>query len=682
MLHLKVTPVVGLPQFTGWSQVAENTTSANSRLICVFAVSGKHSGNVGRDISEQIADFYFYDVEQLHEFIEKLIFYVHENGCKLYISCAFISGSNSIFLTYGGSVFLKRGENAGQILASQDELKLVQGKYNPKDVYVLTTFQATQFLNEIEQKFIQGFDVDIIITSIVPGLHAQHDSSLSAIVFVTKEKQLISAEADKLNEENSPIIQAESELEGDIVKGMLFQSPKISLDVETKDINLENTKLGSISKKMVEILVRNAKRASSILIKFFLLFLKKIISLLKSIDISKIFYFFKSLRERGIKDIFREKTNLDEKKNKVSFVKLFIISIVIFSIVGIVFVFIYARKNEENKIYSLLAPSVEQVSSAQNLLDSDPIKSRAMVLETLTILQNLKNENSSSTAVYIINEQIQSTSDLYEQISGKEELQELNIFYDLRLVKSDYIATDIDLRENTAVLLDSEKKQIIVLDLNTKRVDVKDFSSFDSVKDLSFNDSSSYVLADGIQSFDISGSDEIEEIRSLGDSNRSANFINAYERFVYVINPDKRNIYRYAKDEEGKYSDPVGWMKSATGIKYDEVTSFSIDGDVWLTTSDGQIKKFTSGREENFEIRGLIENFNSSLIAYTNVVLKNLYILEPDNNRLVVSTKEGDFIQEFKSESLASVTTFAVSEEKNKVYAVSGSIIFELNLDK
>ena len=55
MLQLKVTPIVGLPQFTGWSQVVESTNSVSSRLICVFAVSGKHAGTVGRDVNQKIS---------------------------------------------------------------------------------------------------------------------------------------------------------------------------------------------------------------------------------------------------------------------------------------------------------------------------------------------------------------------------------------------------------------------------------------------------------------------------------------------------------------------------------------------------------------------------------------------------------------------------------------------------
>ena len=236
MIRLKVTPVVGLPQFTGWSQVAESTTSASTRLVCVFAISGKHAGNVGRDVSDKISDFYYYDIEQFHEFIEKIVEFAEENDCKLFISCALINGSKSIFATRGGSVFLKRKEKVGQILFSKDETKIVGGSYTKDDVFVLTTYQASQFLNEIEQKFSQGFDVDIIITSVVPGLHAQTDSSLSAIVFIN---QTHSNEKLQKNKEFSSVE----------VESTTDDIPKVTTEIEKEP----NKEVGKDYDKRLEI---------------------------------------------------------------------------------------------------------------------------------------------------------------------------------------------------------------------------------------------------------------------------------------------------------------------------------------------------------------------------------------------------------------------------------------------
>jgi len=304
------------------------------------------------------------------------------------------------------------------------------------------------------------------------------------------------------------------------------------------------------------------------------------------------------------------------------------------------------------------------------------------MIESISSLEKLKKDNKDSSAVSLIEDQLVRASEIYEEISGKEELDKLDVFYDLRLVKSDYIANDIDTNGEQLVLLDSEKKQVINLNISTKKVGVRDFSDFDQVRDLSVNNNVVFVLSDGIKSFELEEGSKINEVRGLGDSNRNAVFINSYDRFVYVLSPDKRNIYRYSNDGEGVYSEPIGWMTSATGLKYDEITSFSVDGDIWFSTSEGQIRKFSGGKESGLEIRGLEDPFSSSIKVFTNGNQENIYVLESDKNRIVVLSKEGEFKREIKSVSFSTVGSIAVSEKLNKIFAVSGSIIFEVNLSE
>ncbi|MBU0974864.1 hypothetical protein KKD03_04145 [Patescibacteria group bacterium] len=648
MIRLKVTPVVGLPQFTGWSQVAESISSVSTRLISVFAISGKHAGNVGRDVSDKISDFYYYDIEQLHEFVQDLVEFVKENDCELFISCALISGKNSVFVTKGGSVFLKRKEKIGKILFSQDQIKIVKGSYTNDDVFVLTTFQATQFLNEIEQKFSQGFDVDIIITSVVPGLHAQTDSSLSAIVFIN---QFLEGEDDDekhtKNQEvkNEPSLEASIEVDETDDLDNQVGDFKISTDLPKNLVNY-------LSKLKLVVSRSEIFSKVGIFIKFFF---KRSISIFKQIKIKEFFSNIKSIK----------------RKKLVSMV------IAVLFVIGVIFSFVISNKNEAEKINSLMIPIQERIDLAQQQLITDPISAREIVQEAISSLEKLHKENSESSAIKLIDEKINQTSDFYNEISGKKEMSELDVFYDLRLVKSDYIANDVDVNNDKLVLLDSEKKQIIVLDISTKKVEVKDFSSYENASDLAVNENEVFVLSDGLKSFELADNSEIKTVRELGDSNRNAIFINAYDRFVYVINPEKREIYRYSKGDDG-YSDPIGWMQSATGLKYDKITSFSIDGDIWFSTIDGQIKKFASGREEGFITRGLNEEFSSSIKIFTNINQENIYVLEVDKNRIVIFSKDGEFKREIKSVSLSTVKEIAASEELNKIFAVSGSIVFEI----
>jgi hypothetical protein len=671
MLQLKVTPVVGLPQFTGWSQVAESAVSVSVHFILVYAVSGKHAGNVGRDISEKVSDFYFYDVEQVHDFLQQLIVFAHSQECRIYFSCAVLGRDKSIFATYGGSIFLKREEKSGKILSSDFAVQIVEGTYVENDIFVLTTLQADQFLNEIQLKFKQGYDVDIIITSIVPGLHAQDDSSLSAIVFLDKEKK----ESLDTNDSTSFI-----ELEEEISKTKSNTNDNGSL----ADVSFELDSISvpasiiSFKSKTVSFLKKVASRLLTFcfgilnLIKnLFMIIWSKI----RNIDLTKI-------KNRDFKSIFlRKKQYISEDKPNKNLLK-FVLAILILLIISGVFGFYnYQNKKELDRLSLLLDPINIEVNLAKETIESDPIQARETISSLIEKLSTLENENKDSTAVKIFSTTKQELSVYLESISGREELQELDIFYDLRLAKSDFISTGIDISKNKLVLFDTEMKQILLLDHDTKQVLVRDLSQRETLISAVLKDETVVTLVDGIYKFpaDLDSQTELEEVRSLGDSNKTATLLDAYDRFVYVVNPTKRNIYRYSETEDG-YSEPVGWMKSVTGLKYDDLLSIAVDGDVWLTTSDGQLKKFSSGREETISLRGLTVPFKEDIYVYTNENLQNLYVLDSANNRVVLLSKDGDFIKEYKSVSLGAASNIAVSEELKKIFVVSGSIIYQVSL--
>lgn len=678
MLRLKVTPVVGLPQFTGWSQVAESTVSPTARLICVYAISGKHAGNVGRDISQTISNFYFSDVEQFHEFLQSIIDMAHQNECKIFLACALIGRTTSAFTTYGGSIFLKRGSKVGKILSSETEIRILQGNYDKNDVFVLTTSQADQFLSEIEIKFVQGYDVDIIITSVVPGLHAQVDSSLSALVFITKddaseEESLVETELVVEPELEARTEEKEYAFTVEETRKVAEQNNSKQESIPMVAMSITDTKIGeSITKNKQQLkslflsLVRASKSVWYLLVSLLAFVIKVIISTARVLK-----------NRRQLSEL--NGSDLDESLPRKTKIKLFLVGILgLVALVTLVVVF-KVRANEKERMENVIAPVVTDFEVARKLADSDPIVAREMLATVQVKLEKIGAENSGSSALSLVESTSKEVRDFLTSISGKKELTELTIVYDLRLVKSDFIASGIDLTDKSLLLFDKDKKESVFLDLGSKQVAQRSFTDRGELTDMVIVDSVVYLLSDGVYSYPVHTVDTLDEVKGVGDSNENATFINAFDRFVYVVNPEKRNVFRYSKSDEG-YSDPVGWMKSATGLDYTSITSFSIDGDVWLTTKDGQIKKFTSGREEQFALRGLTDPFENEIYLYTSSSLAYLYVLDPSKNRVVVLSKNGDFMTEYKSVSLASATDLAVSEEAMKAYVISGSLVYEIEL--
>jgi hypothetical protein len=267
-------------------------------------------------------------------------------------------------------------------------------------------------------------------------------------------------------------------------------------------------------------------------------------------------------------------------------------------------------------------------------------------------------------------------------VSGREELQELTIFYDFSLVESNFVATRADSDQKQAVFVDTSKRQLIWLDLTSKQVKKLPALSKDVLTDITLGDTNVLVLGKGIDKTSLTAeTPQFEAVKEEGDSNREATLIGYFSQYVYAFNPARRNIFRYAPEADGKVSDPVGWVKPGKALPYDQVNSWSIDGDIWLGTKDGKVIKFASGEPVEFAPQGLPEPFASSLILFTRENIEHLYVLEPDLQRLVILRKTGEFVRQVKSPSLASATTLIVSEELKKALAISGSIVFEVPLE-
>ena len=716
MYRVDVTPVVGLPQFGGWSQVVSSNFSS-SQLVCAFSVAGDHAGNAGRDFTEQISQAEANSPQELHQLIDTLITTAEELDVELQLSCGIFSSDQMILGTAGGSVFLKRGERTGVLLSSLDEVKIIEGKRKAADVVALITHQATDFINEIEQKFISGFDTDSVVTSIIPGLHGLDDSSLSSIAFVVGGREFkeedevpavsVSDEADEAEDgsaagpiEGKPTVEIEKDPLLDIPPALKLRgagknrsSERTFFQTDSPEdegkVSHDLSSLGQVksSRQAPLIISKTWQGFSSLLVKFttsirginwhgLLAKVIRLLSRLKELLLSAVKFTITLFRRVTARDIYLRASSPQQLVRKI-----LPIGVGVIIIGGFIGFRAYKVRQQVKSANSVLDPIVSQLSLAQDQLESNPILARESVSQAIAQLEQLEKDFVDQKRVQqLVITQLDSARELYDQISGQEEFSQLEIFYDLRLADSEFLVSAVDATQQQAVFLDAGKKKIITLSLDNKQIQQFELNDVEKLIDLEFTSSTVTLLGNGVSVKDFKDEDEgFVEVVAEGDSNRNATLVEGFATYVYVLNPEKRNIYRYAKQEDG-YSDPVGWVSGAAGFDYAQVSSWAIDGEVWVATREGGLHKLSSGQEQKFEVVGLAEPFTHTLQVFTHEDLENLYLLEPDGKRLVVLNKKGEFLKEIKSDSLTSTTTLFVSEELGKAFAVSGSIVYAMSI--
>jgi hypothetical protein len=162
--------------------------------------------------------------------------------------------------------------------------------------------------------------------------------------------------------------------------------------------------------------------------------------------------------------------------------------------------------------------------------------------------------------------------------------------------------------------------------------------------------------------------------------------LKTFGRFAYILSPTENQIWKYER-RNSNYS--VASAYNTGNVEMADAISFAIDGFIFVLQASGDIIKLNRGQEEDYDFRELpsIPFSGPNLRLYTSTELGYLYILDPDNKRLLVFTK-GDRFADYRRQvmfqaengDLDNVRDFIVDESGQKVTLVTDDKIYEFNL--
>jgi hypothetical protein len=616
-----VTPITGLPQVNGWAQVI---THPSRSLTCVLSVSGKNANSVGKTLAEQVAHFPVATADRLHNSLLDLLQRARQEDCRLQLACILLTENKNIIATYSGSVFLRRKGRVGEILASEGDLKIVEGVRVPNDLFVLTTKQAANFFPEL--KTLLQRDTETLVTQLVAQLHSQENSALSALAWV---------ENGEIRPENT----------SDFAEGSGGLLGKLNLG---------------------GVLTQAGQK-------------------IKSTRWHKNPLFLAKKTGQKIKNLVNNRQQLHENllgKSAKPATRNFIIlgGVVILLLIGIIF---WKQRQINLEVQSLqprLGELEQQLDQAQSLADNDPITARTQAREVLRGLEDLIATNQDKEqAVKRLKQNYQLAQAFLESMSGTETTGPLEPFFDLRLTEAGFVAQQIAVNEKILFALDAAGEKIISLDLENKQTTQISLENAGKVRALTANDETVYVLANGLHAYDLTTDNRHTQLKEEGDSDRGGTLLDSFTTYLYVFNPEQLNIYRWLVGDEG-LSDPIGWLVDKQGLEFGDVESLTIDGDLWLATQSGELLKYTQGVPQAFSITDLPTPFDSTLKVATHVDSEYLYVLERSRQRLVILRKDGSFLREIVSESMATADALATSTSEDAVFIVSGSLVYKISL--
>lgn len=580
---------------------------------------------------------------EFHQMLERCLSTAERMGVRISFVGVGMIEDKVILAAYQGSVWLKRAQKVGQILHATSTLEIIEGKPQELDAYVLYT-QATQNIQEVVAPLLTTLDSDEVLTvieqeSVTRSVHEDDRQAELGMTVVSVQEHVAVHTAASADTSNPAAQEALESLQ-----------PLTPAEVERRKLEQPEPKVSPVVRVMKTMMQAVVKA--------------------------------RQLVTQEIAQLTSQDVYVRRKHRKMLGSVLIFGVVLLFTVIGTFSYFRNRQQEQQRQVQAALQPFEVRLGEIRQSLAQDPFNAR---LRTEQLMNDVEVQSQLASQPNYVKEalvtELAELREFYESISGQEELPVLPTFFDLRYVQSNFLANELDATNNTLFFLDSGQRRILALDIEKKQPTMLPVGEFPSITSMVADERYLYFLADGMLRFALGSTDVATLVENEDETITSGNSLELFGSYVYVMNKSRNNIFRYTTNDDQLDSTPAAWVQTSEAVDFATAQSFAIDGDIWLGTQDGQLRKFTSGREVAFAVTGLKDPFTSALTVFTKPDLQNLYVLEPANSRMVILSKNGEFLREVKSSTLAAGTGIVASETLRKAFVLSGSLVYEINLN-
>ncbi|MFC1721880.1 hypothetical protein ACFL0Z_03125 [Patescibacteria group bacterium] len=176
--------------------------------------------------------------------------------------------------------------------------------------------------------------------------------------------------------------------------------------------------------------------------------------------------------------------------------------------------------------------------------------------------------------------------------------------------------------------------------------------------------------------YDFSG-DIAQTASSDLESDQNLKAISLFGNRLYTLDPTKNQIQKMSATLGG-FSKGSDWLSEDVDLS--QGVDLTIDGSIYVLTSDGNVLKLLRGYKNEFEIKNLSTSLSDPSHIYTNDETNNIYILDPGNDRLVVLDKEGNLQSQYLSDAFTDLRGMAIVESEKKAYLLNGTKVLGIKL--
>ncbi len=159
--------------------------------------------------------------------------------------------------------------------------------------------------------------------------------------------------------------------------------------------------------------------------------------------------------------------------------------------------------------------------------------------------------------------------------------------------------------------------------------------------------------------------------------------LRSFDGKLYTLDPSAQQIMKYEPQGNGYPTAPTPYFEKPLP-DLAQATDLAIDGNVYVTLSDGRLLKFQEGQPEPFEIRNLGEPLqNPTILAIDqNVQDSSVYVYDAGLKRIVQFRPDGLFVRQFRADGsmFDGLQDILVDEQNTRLYVINQEVLYTVLL--
>ena len=335
----------------------------------------------------------------------------------------------------------------------------------------------------------------------------------------------------------------------------------------------------------------------------------------------------------------------------------------------------------DTKLQTVVQEAQRMYEEGQALLELNGVKGRERLMEAKILLAPVAEIVTDKT------KEERYASELYGRITSTLTTamhiytQEPKMFYDVGLLKLGGVISTMGLWGDTLVVGDTSQKAVYALTVSSKTGKIiGGGTGFEQIFAVDAQGEIVYVLTpNGIHQLSIEDkTTKLLRIKKSSEWGRVETMI-VFGGNIYLLDTLNSRIWKYIATDSG-FSELKEYLNPDTLPDLDKATGMTIDGSVWIGTSDGKIQRFTQGKENTFVYKGVDPPFGQDLILFTSDETKNLYVLDSQNKRVVVLDKDGIYLAQYVWTGDLNPNQLVVAEKQGKILLLAAGKLYSLDL--